>query len=71
MQSFASRLEQIVKDTFPLKPAELIEYLDLRKPIYFETARHGHFGREGAGFTWEKIHRAEELRSAANLKQAV
>ena len=67
----ASRLEQIVKDTFPLKPAELIEYLDLRRPIYFETARHGHFGREGAGFTWEKTHRAEELRSAANVKQAV
>lgn len=67
----ASRLERIVRESFPLKPAELIDYLDLRKPIYFETARHGHFGRDGAGFTWEKTHRAEELRSAAHVKQAV
>ncbi len=60
-----SRLERIVRDVFPLKPAQIIKYLDLRHPIYFETARHGHFGREGDGFTWEKTHRASDLRAAA------
>ena len=60
-----SNLEQLVRDVFPLKPAEVIAYLDLRRPIYFETARHGHFGREGLGFTWEKTHRVSDLRSAA------
>ncbi len=60
-----ARLEEIVRDVFPLKPAKIIEYLDLRRPVYFETARHGHFGREGDGFTWEKTHRADELRNLA------
>ncbi len=62
-------LERIVREVFPLKPAEIIKYLDLRRPIYFETARHGHFGREGAGFTWEKTHRAADLRAAVGVLQ--
>ena len=65
------QLERIVRQVFPLKAAELIEYLDLRRPIYFETARHGHFGREDERFTWEKTHRVDEVRSAAKVKQAV
>jgi len=64
-------LERVVREVFPLKPARLIEYLNLRRPIYFETARHGHFGREGDGFTWEKTHRVADLRNAANVLQAV
>ncbi len=67
----AERMARIIRDVFPLKPAEIIEYLDLRRPIYFETARHGHFGREGAGFSWERTHRVRELRSAAQVLQAV
>jgi S-adenosylmethionine synthetase len=43
-------LERMVREAFPLKPAEIINYLDLRRPIYFETARHGHFGCNGARF---------------------
>ena len=66
-----ARLERIVRDAFPLKPAEIIEYLNLRRPIYFETARHGHFGREGDGFTWERTNRVEDLRAAAKVRQAV
>ena len=62
-------LERIVREVFPLKPAEIIKYLDLRRPIYFETARHGHFGRDGVGFTWEKTHRAADLRAAAGVLQ--
>ena len=67
----AAELERVVRDLFPLSPAALIDYLDLRRPIFFETARHGHFGRSGDAFTWEKTHRAEELRSALGAKQAV
>ncbi|MBI4716638.1 MAG: methionine adenosyltransferase [Planctomycetes bacterium] len=65
------RLERMVRDLFPLKPARIIDYLNLRRPVYFETARHGHFGREGDGFTWEQTHRVEELRSAARVLLAV
>jgi S-adenosylmethionine synthetase len=60
----ASTLEQVVRDLFPLTPAGIIKYLDLRRPIYLETARHGHFGREGEGFTWEKTNRVADLRAA-------
>lgn len=59
------RLEQMVEELFPLKPAEIIRYLDLRRPVYFETARNGHFGRSGPGFTWEQTHRVSDLRAAA------
>jgi len=67
-----TELEKIVRDLFPLKPAEILDYLDLRRPVYFETARHGHFGRVGDSFTWEKTHRADELRERAGTEtQAV
>jgi S-adenosylmethionine synthetase len=66
-----SRLARIVPEVFQLTPAAIIDYLDLRRPIYFETARHGHFGREGETFTWERTHRVEDLRSAAKIVQAV
>jgi S-adenosylmethionine synthetase len=64
-------LSGLVRDVFPLKPAEIIQYLDLRRPIYLETARHGHFGREGEGFTWEETDRVADLRKAASVAQAV
>ena len=66
-----SVLAVLVREMFPLKPGEIIEYLDLRRPIYLETARHGHFGRQAEGFTWEKTHRVDDLRSGVNVKQAV
>lgn len=66
-----AKLENTVRELFPLKPAELIEYLDLRRAVYFETARHGHFGRSDDAFTWEKTHRVEELRSALSARQTV
>jgi S-adenosylmethionine synthetase len=64
-------LERIVRETFPLTPAAIINYLKLRRPVYFETARHGHFGREGDGFTWESTDKVDELRAAAKGLQAV
>ena len=67
----AAKLERIVRDVFPLTPAKIIDDLNLRRPIYFETARHGHFGREGEGFTWEKTNRVNDLRTAAGALQTV
>ena len=54
-------LEHAVRDIFPLTPRGIIEHLDLLRPIYFETARHGHFGRELPAFTWEKTDKTDEL----------
>jgi S-adenosylmethionine synthetase len=58
------RIEQLVRDQFDLTPAAIIKYLNLKRPIYRETAAHGHFGRTGAGFTWERTNVAEKLRRA-------
>jgi S-adenosylmethionine synthetase len=52
-----------VRELFPLTPAKIIEYLDLRRPIYLPTAAYGHFGREGDGFTWERTHRAADMQA--------
>ncbi len=62
------KLRVLVREVFQLKPAQIIKYLDLRRPIYRKTAAYGHFGRELPEFTWEKTNKAEELRRAAGLK---
>ncbi len=54
----------LVREHFDLRPAGLIEMLDLRRPIYRETAAYGHFGRELANFTWEKTDKAAKLQRA-------
>ncbi|HQL55460.1 MAG TPA: methionine adenosyltransferase domain-containing protein, partial [Phycisphaerae bacterium] len=59
------KLSKLVREHFPLTPRAIIEYLDLRRPIYRETARHGHFGRELPTFTWEKTDKAAALKRAA------
>ena len=78
-----NRLVEIIRENFDLRPAGIIKMLDLRRPIYAQTAAYGHFGRkpkeitytDGAGkkhkateFSWEKTDKAEELRKAAKLK---
>jgi S-adenosylmethionine synthetase len=60
-----SDLVDLIRDHFKLTPKGIMETLDLRRPIYRETARHGHFGRELPQFTWEKTDKAEALRKAA------
>jgi len=57
------RLSEIVRENFKLTPREIIESLDLRKPIYRNTAAYGHFGR--SEFSWEQTDKAEALRRAA------
>jgi S-adenosylmethionine synthetase len=61
------RIERLIRDHFPLAPRGIIDYLELRRPIYRKTAAYGHFGRADADFVWEHIHRAQELRDAAGL----
>ncbi len=60
-----TRLAKIVQNLFPLTPAGLIEYLDLRRPIYEATAAYGHFGRTEDSFTWERVDRTGDLRRQA------
>ena len=57
-------LEKKVRKVFDLTPTGMIERLDLRRPIYKKTAVYGHFGRDEAGFTWEKTDRVDELVNA-------
>jgi S-adenosylmethionine synthetase len=56
------RLVDVVRELFDFRPAAIIEHLDLRRPIYKETAAYGHFGRKG--FPWEETDKADELRGA-------
>ena len=60
-------VEEIVKEVFDLRPAAIIEYLDLLRPIYRLTSAYGHFGRSEAEFTWEKTNKADIIREKAGL----
>ena len=57
----------ICSKTFPLRPGEIVNHLDLKKPRYYVTSSYGHFGRNGDNFTWEQTDLADKLRSAANI----
>jgi S-adenosylmethionine synthetase len=61
------KITALIREYFSLTPKGIIEALDLRRPIYKDTAAYGHFGRSGAGFTWEHTDRADALRKAAGL----
>jgi len=62
-----SRLTEIVREHFDLRPRGLVTMLDLLRPIYKDTAAYGHFGREEEQFTWERTDKAEALRAAAGI----
>jgi S-adenosylmethionine synthetase len=62
-----SRVKEIINEVFDLRPAAIIEYLDLLRPIYKKTSAYGHFGRNEPEFTWEKINMADVLREKAGL----
>ena len=62
-----AKIQELIRKHFPMKPRQIIEGLQLRRPIYKETARHGHFGRTGPGYTWEKTDKADTLRKEAGL----
>ncbi len=60
-------IEDAVKSIFDLRPGAIVRDLDLRRPVFKETAAYGHFGRTGDGFTWERTDRVDDLRSALGL----
>lgn len=60
-----NRLAELVRENFQLTPKGIIQTLDLRRPIYKQTAKFGHFGRTNDEFTWEKTDKAEALRTSA------
>jgi S-adenosylmethionine synthetase len=60
-------IERLVKEHFDLRPAAIIQNLDLRRPIYRQTAAYGHFGRIDLDVPWERTDKAEVLRKAAGL----
>ncbi|MCC6109866.1 MAG: methionine adenosyltransferase [Denitrobacterium sp.] len=62
-----STIEKAVDEVFDLRPAAIIDELDLRRPIYRKTAAYGHFGRELPEFTWEKRDKVDALRAACGL----
>ena len=61
-----AELEALLRKQFDLRPAAIIDALDLRRPIYSQTAAYGHFGRTDADLPWERTDRAEALKAAAN-----
>jgi S-adenosylmethionine synthetase len=56
------KISDLVRENFDLRPQQLIQMLDLKRPIYQSTAAYGHFGREENAFTWEKTDKADDLR---------
>ena len=64
------KITALIREYFSLTPKGIIEALDLRRPIYKDTAAYGHFGRSGPSFTWERTDRADALRKAAGLGAA-
>jgi len=62
------KIEKLVREFFPLKPSDILDTLNLRRPIFYKTASYGHFGREDPDFTWEKTDKAALLRKEAGLK---
>jgi S-adenosylmethionine synthetase len=62
-------IEKLVRKNFPLKPAEVIRALDLKKAIYSKTSVCGHFGKEDQGLAWEKTDKAEALKKQAHSEK--
>ena len=56
------RLVEVIRENFDLRPAGIIKMLDLRRPIYKQTAAYGHFGRNDLNLPWEATDKAEELK---------
>ena len=66
-----AKIAELIDENFDLRPAAIIRDLGLRRPIYKATAAYGHFGRDDIDAPWERTDKAEALRSAAGLAEAV
>jgi len=62
-------IENLVREFFPIKPSDIIDALNLRRPIFKKTAAYGHFGRDDPDFTWEKTDKAKLLAKEAGLEE--
>ena len=62
-----ARIEELVRESFDLRPGAIIRDLELRRPIYAKTAAYGHFGRDDHDFTWERTDKAAALKAAAGI----
>ncbi len=56
------KLVEIIRENFDLRPAGIIKMLDLRRPVYKQTAAYGHFGREDVSLPWEAVDKADSLK---------
>jgi S-adenosylmethionine synthetase len=63
----SKQIAEIVNQLFDLRPAAIIEYLDLLRPIYKKTSAYGHFGRSDPDFSWEKTNMVEALKDKAGI----
>jgi S-adenosylmethionine synthetase len=61
------KIVKLIQENFDLRPAGIIKVLDLRRPIYQQTAAYGHFGRTDLNLPWEKLDKVEILRKSAGL----
>ncbi|WP_297056324.1 methionine adenosyltransferase [Thermosulfurimonas sp.] len=61
------RIVEIIKELFDFRPRHMIEYLDMRRPIFRKTACYGHFGRNDPDFTWERLDMVEKIKELAGL----
>ena len=61
------KISELIRKHFPLKPADILKVLDLRRPIYAKTAAYGHFGRDDPDFTWEKLDKVDVLKQEAGI----
>jgi S-adenosylmethionine synthetase len=61
----SDQIAKIIREVFDFRPARIIDYLNLLRPIYKKTAAYGHFGRSEPEFTWEQINRVDDLKKAA------
>ena len=59
-----AEIERAIAETFDLRPAAIIQALELRRPMFEQTAAYGHFGRTDLDLPWERTNRAEQLRQA-------
>jgi S-adenosylmethionine synthetase len=65
------QIVELIEDQFDLRPGAIIRELNLRRPIYRQTAVYGHFGRDDIELPWELTYKADELREAAGIREAV
>ena len=61
------KIEELVNNNFDMRPAGIVEQLDLKRPIYKKTAAYGHFGRNEPEFNWEKTDKAQKLKEESGI----